>query len=667
MRFVFVLENEERFQKDIAKALLVADPKLQIRFFEKLPDLAEWVKDLMNHDAKVMSVAGKNPIWLQQVPLIDEPHVLSLVVSKIEFVSGEQINLLTKLRELFISKGMATKEDPTAFVLTAFDHPDLKIKNLENRIFSNVILKPFDRLILEQHLIFALDGRHPPSKYSITNQKLTAKVEMLKEFKITEVSEIGFKSISYLKLDVGTTSKYYNEFFISKMHRSLVAKVVGCEKINETEFECTLRFFSPDSFQASEIRSKILNLNKEKKSIKDKFKILKKDDDKLAETPLNIIILDAEGDEIFKYVKRKFNPKNLIQYPNFQSFYLELDPQKAMQEADKNSVKPYTGKVPIRLTYDFLSQTIMSFEDEKVPQGIKFFDLPVKEVLLKQNFLLHYLTESSKNKFKVLVSLKETLTGSNGIFVFQKGALNFILRISEIKKLSPATVSVQFTELSKAELIEYRQKNSALPPTIDAIIFKDGFFGETGIERWTAIKEQAISKSKQHYSKFDHTELYLVSKQDYDDKAEIEMSTVLSNIFYLPMDFLYFGKALASDFVLNKKITEKQHNYEIESSPINLTGKAATEMQVEEVSEAGLITRYYRSVSIGAFREFVLWHPYEIGAPEMIATCNFVEQDTGEKKDFKLHFVFFAMSEVFLKQIRLWIRDTYVMSKEKGS
>ena len=133
------------------------------------------------------------------------------------------------------------------------------------------------------------------------------------------------------------------------------------------------------------------------------------------------------------------------------------------------------------------------------------------------------------------------------------------------------------------------------------------------------------------------------------------------------MDFLYFGKALAADFVISEKISDKQHNFEIESAPVNLIGKAAQELQVEEVSEAGLIMRYYRSVSIGAFREFVLWQPYEIGAPEMIATCNFVEQDTGEKKDFKLHFVFFAMSEVFLKQIRLWIRDTYVLSKEKGN
>jgi hypothetical protein len=60
----------------------------------------------------------------------------------------------------------------------------------------------------------------------------------------------------------------------------------------------------------------------------------------------------------------------------------------------------------------------------------------------------------------------------------------------------------------------------------------------------------------------------------------------------------------------------------------------------------------------------VLWQPYEIGSPELLATCNFVEENKGEKGVFNCHFVFFGIGDQFLKHIRIWIRDNYVLSKE---
>ena len=83
-------------------------------------------------------------------------------------IRSECISLLKKTKDLFVERKICTVEDPTAFVLTVFDDPGFKIKQLENRILNNVIFKPFDRLILIQHLTNAIDGRHPPSKYTIT-------------------------------------------------------------------------------------------------------------------------------------------------------------------------------------------------------------------------------------------------------------------------------------------------------------------------------------------------------------------------------------------------------------------------------------------------------------------------------------------------------------------
>ena len=36
-------------------------------------------------------------------------------------------------------------------------------------------------------------------------------------------------------------------------------------------------------------------------------------------------------------------------------------------------------------------------------------------------------------------------------------------------------------------------------------------------------------------------------------------------------------------------------------------------VQVTEISEAGLVMNYYRAITIGSFRRFILWFPVEIG------------------------------------------------------
>jgi hypothetical protein len=85
---------------------------------------------------------------------------------------------------------------------------------------------------------------------------------------------------------------------------------------------------------------------------------------------------------------------------------------------------------------------------------------------------------------------------------------------------------------------------------------------------------------------------------------------------------------------------------------------------VNEISEAGFVMQYYRSVAVGSFREIILWQPYEIGAPELLATCNYCEENPAQKGSYNCHFVFFGISDHLLKRIRVWIRDNYILSKE---
>ena len=83
-----------------------------------------------------------------------------------------------------------------------------------------------------------------------------------------------------------------------------------------------------------------------------------------------------------------------------------------------------------------------------------------------------------------------------------------------------------------------------------------------------------------------------------------------------------------------------------------------------EMSEAGLVMSYYRAITVGSFRRFILWFPMEIGQPVMLATCNFNKENEAEKGLYENHFVFFGMQDVFLQHVRVWIRENYVLSKQ---
>jgi hypothetical protein len=77
--------------------------------------------------------------------------------------------------------------------------------------------------------------------------------------------------------------------------------------------------------------------------------------------------------------------------------------------------------------------------------------------------------------------------------------------------------------------------------------------------------------------------------------------------------------------------------------------------------------KYYRPIPVGDFREFILWMPNEIDIPLIFGTNNFTEDDKNTKGNYFNHFVFFGMKDIYLKHIRVWIRDNYVHTKEKAS
>lgn len=630
MRNVFVLEDDPKLVESIKEALFSIDPALKVHYYTELKEFAAFVQLVMRDGAAALGEG-----------------TLNLVISKVEFLGVEQLGLIRKTRDLFIKKGLCTAEDPTAWVLTAFENPDFPLSDLGDKILSNVIFKPFDRLILEQHLQYAIDGRHPPSRSAVALLKTSSIIEMLKEIEIECLSDIGMASRSLRPIEVGAVAKYYGVIFKTASQKSAIGYCYKCEPhpLHPSEFLVWTRFFALDPTQISQLRKKV----------RDKSLLRNEKSWVLTPPPqsdLTFVSLDPEEKEsggLVNHLENRFENAKVISFNSLQDLLFELEPEEQLKKF--NPEKPTPAANEIILNFDKPLRYFMGAE--ATDDSNLLFGQKIKELKTKENWILASMDEPTRKKFRVWLEGK-----AEGSF---KAALRFSENTYFIKVSGVRTVDrvLQFTVtgLDKPEILAFLQAESKLGSAVHGLIVSNRSVSIEGLEVWNLIKQKIADRCKLTPM------MILLSKQNYTDEDERKLASVFTALFFKPVDKVYFNHVISHLF---PNLRLQGEVVTIEAVNLIEPLKVATPVKVNELSEAGLVLEYYRQLSVGTFREFVLWQPYEVGAPELLASNNFVEKIEGSKPEaYKNHFVFFGMSDYFLKHIRLWIRDNYVLSKQE--
>lgn len=636
MRFVYILEDDPKFLREIIEAIVVVDPKVQIRSFKKLEEFADWVKILMAEGRKAIIKGGKTPEGFISTSNAENPEdaVLQLVISKVEFLGARQLGLMKKTRDLFIKHKVCTAEDPTAFVLTAFEDPAFHIRDLQDRILSNIILKPFDKLILQQDITFAIDGRHPPSKHAVAPYKTSAVIEVLKSVHMHRISTVGFVSSSDRHIEPGMVAKYYGNPFLSERQRSVIAKTVDCKTISkdENQYEVSVSFFGLDPTQISNIRRAVVE-NRAKKapgrlSISGNGKLEK----------VRIIFLDDREEvvnSISPTLTRKIKGAEIVRYRNTKEFYLDLDPKLDTEKA----ISAFSTGSSVQLDLDKIGRL----------QGWQQKDFKLLDKELTNGFLMtNFLNDKEK------IDLIGWLTKPIGSFVanWGMGEKSQILKLSAIKDKT-----FLLETASQVEKDTYLQKNNRLKSGVDFFFVANKFIDVERLDFWKDILDRL-----RKFSNSNELRSMILSAAVHTDAEEISFAEIFDDLHYIPVERVYL---LQKMLLLNNNLQILDDPIETIEIPHNEIIKSARPAEIEELSEAGLVMKYEREMSLGSFREFVLWQPYEVGAPEITATCNFTEPGSSAD-EWKLHFVFFAMKDILLKAIRNWIRENYILSKDKS-
>lgn len=652
MRFVYLLEDDLRFQKEIVEAIQGTDPKIQVRIFPKLENFVAWIKQMMLEGPAAIAKGGQLPEGAPVEAISEtEQHQLVCVISKVEYLGKRQLPLLKKTRQALIQRGICTAEDPTAFVLTCFEDVSHQsnIRDLEDPVVSNVLFKPFDRLILTQHLTFAIDGRHPPSKYTIANQKTATVIEMLKDVQIESLGEMGFVTRSDRAFPVGALSKYYSPWFQTERIRSVHAVLEACVPHPKFagEFQLSFAFFGQDPTQVSKLRRTVRD-KKLKSAAVDWTKVRPAGD---SDQKLRVAIVDDPnlyGKSILESLSRRFSNVEIMIFGSYFDFLLEVDPKLA--EQGKKVAKPFSAAGTFDVEFDLSGKIVRGFPGNP-PGHTVLFDRKIEAVVSDSAYWGKMLGASLPDWVTAVT------TGKAGTaFAAGQGEEPFYFKLNSSQK-SANGILVQLAELTADERMAFLSRNSRFTQKVDLIFISHKHLQSKPEELWPIL----LDKIKDMGRAQQRARLVVVAGRDFTDAEKRTLAPFCSDILFLPVDrgliiqkakFWFPQLKLASDPL------------EYPTVELNEIIKTAGPVAISEISEAGLILSYNRNLPLGTFREFMLWQPYEVGAPELAANCNFVEEKG--KGEFQIHFVFFGVTDHFLKAVRLWIRENYVLQKEKG-
>lgn len=308
----------------------------------------------------------------------------------------------------------------------------------------------------------------------------------------------------------------------------------------------------------------------------------------------------------------------------------------------------------LKSTFAVCTQSDESKEDPKLCLSyFKFFALKNDQI----NVLRKFVKETTVIKLKEFP--KPPITDNVGRF-FHIGIISIDETSATIEEILVRTFKMLKVSKFKDNL-EFIKAIKASPESFDAVIFINSFFVDDP-EKQTKNFKDFVSSYNPLYSgdRADKFPIFIISSHIYPRETEKQYAKFVSNIFYLPLDKSYFIKLFYFDLNF---LSFNETTLDFQYVPSRSLLKIGSTVETIDLSEAAINFHYNRSMVRGDFRKFILTTENETDIMELLGRCNFVKENK-DRKCFDHQFIFFALNDSFLKAIRIWIRNTYIQSKE---
>lgn len=634
MKFVLVLENDAKIKSQIETALKSIDENLQIISFDTLEKFAGWIKELMVNGTVILSNEKEN-----HVPLI---------ISSENILGYRHVHLIKKTRELFLNKQLSLAENPTSFVVTTFNDKLFDFFILEEGVVTNYIVKPFDNLILQQHLIHAVEGRVLPSFNFIQARAIASEVEMLTRINLESLSDLGFQTLSQRQIKEGTFARYYGDVFKSDSIQYMHAICMKCEPHPEKKdhFKAWFSFFGPDNPQLLQIRKSIKLEKNKTEDILWEYGDPKKRDD------IHTVLIDAEetsGGGLQTFLEKSIRRVKVHPYATLESFLLELSPEDAIKS--NPPIEPFKGADVIELKFDSVGQIFFQFVGDKSPKEL----CGVSEEALKKknNWFFGSLPQAQQDAIKAYAREGKPNSTLDRLVKFDWDGKKYYLKLETVVK-KEEFLHITLAKISNKDLVKELARISNLPQKIDVILINSQYIS-VGSEMINIMKDKIVNLTK-HKPK-----VFLLSKRKFQETNHEEAVKSVDDIFFKPIDRLYLKQKFRSYF---SQFQSTETPITATTAVKSVTIKVSRRVKIKEVSEASIKFELDKKMPLGSMREFLFQHPNISKTVEIVGVANH-STDPGPDGMISNQFIFFGVTDELLKFIRVWLMENYVQAKKK--
>jgi hypothetical protein len=254
MSNVIVIEPDQSTAGQIEATVKAIDGNLEVVWFRSLLELNAEIERL-------------------RVPQSDNPPTVQLKKIVLIIVDAESnrkvpLDLWGKLMGFIDSKDPAKLR--TRLIFTGFEtgaHKEMVERYIHNKVF-NLVIKPFDALMLKQTLSLALAKDGPLRPAEVFSQQAESVVEIIKDIEIEVLTELGFRTRSSREIPTRKMARYYGEPFLGPNGNSVFAYAYH-SRPSETEpgmYSVSFSYLGIPKEQLASIR-RFINTQKDKEKL----------------------------------------------------------------------------------------------------------------------------------------------------------------------------------------------------------------------------------------------------------------------------------------------------------------------------------------------------------------------------------------------------------------
>lgn len=641
MDFIFVVEPDPAHQRVLKQTVSALEGDLEAIFFDRNESLFHAIKsqyDLKRSNSKDFDERyGKVRLVVLD---LDDPSIPSRI----------ERNWRAVMRAFEILTGSVEKVPRCVGTCHENRLSGVEYRKYFKTFLSNLVIKPFDQLLLKQSLAMGLVKDNKLQVEEMFSLSTQSKIELIKPIDTVRVGDLGFTSTSSERIEVGRVARYYGNFFGEENNGALFARCMSSRpKEDGGGYFCEFSYFGPSSLQIGEVRRQIAQVADAKgvsiwgdrsfTSEKPRFMLLG--------AALKEHSIDALLDEIFEEME-------LESFDSIFEFSRSFS-DKIISDEEREQLTDEFGFFKIKIHgEEGKIRSVDQFKNEKQVPATQLLNSEV----IQQSFytlLSSYMQESDLKALKEL--LIQGKLEEDRVFPLIKDGVDINVIIKSIENSMDADVGnviVIDMEL-KIKADNGRGSGKLIDRLRGATLLVDGHI----IERHRPLAQLLASCVKE-----DETcQVVIVTEKALQGYEEIGHLARFTDVLVLPLDRYYVKRKMV--FLAKSSLVKNQDLLTVKASYNESGLRTALPVQVETVSEVHISFIYNRPLKKGDCRSFILWIPNDKKMPQINAVCHSV--DELEKGQFRANFLLFGVRDNTLKYIRQWIKEEYLLQKAKDT